>query len=179
MSRNSRIFSNVTLKTMIYVFSFSWRWYFWTTHPPTFGKWIWICEIMSCFLPKLRRSNSGQTPSYFTATSHWTSVFFAFVKLPPPLPPAGLQQTATSGEILLVLCRRPTKQAPLLDGDKAKQLLILTSFSLLLSILPSYCSLWYSWAQVLKTYFFLLSQKHVTGYTVSCKSIHILWTCVF
>lgn len=46
--------------------------------------------------------------------------------LPDPPPQlAGLQQTATSEEVVLVLCQRPTKQALLSDGDGAQHLLIL------------------------------------------------------
>lgn len=45
---------------------------------------MWICGIMSCFLPGGKRSNGGQTPSSFTSTSHWTSVFLSRSPTPTP-----------------------------------------------------------------------------------------------
>lgn len=87
------------------------------THPQTFGGCMWLCWIIVCLLtiegvkqrtPSLLPHNSGPEPppSFPFQPSINT-------------PPTGSQQTATSEEVLLVPCRRATKQALLSAGEHA------------------------------------------------------------
>lgn len=106
----------VVLKLSLWIVTFLclFSWHVLITHSQGFAEGMWLSGITACLLPidgVKQRTTSLLPHDHNPLDLHHHHHYHHLLPSPRPNPPTGSQQTATSEEVLLVPCRRATKQA--------------------------------------------------------------------
>lgn len=106
----------VVFKLSLWIVTFLclFSWHVLITHSHGFAEGMWLCGITACLLPidgVKQRTTSLLPHDHNPLDLHHHQCYHHLLPSPRPDPPTGSQQTATSEEVVLVPCRRATKQA--------------------------------------------------------------------